>query len=142
MKKRSDNLLFKRFQKINLFVLVLVAVLFDQLTKIAAAFIFPIACNRGVAFGIQGGGIFFSIAILALLLMMIRDEKSKYHLRALSLIFAGGFSNFVDRVIFGCVRDFIKVFDFFPVFNFADVVITVGVVVFAYFVIFKKDAKT
>lgn len=138
LKKRKDKFPFDYFLKINLFVLVLGTIVFDQLTKIVAVFTLPMVCNRGVAFGIPGGGIFFSAAILALVLFIMRYEKNRLNLAGLTLVFAGGFSNFVDRVVFGCVRDFIKVVDFFPVFNFADVAITVGLLGFIYFAIIKK----
>lgn len=48
---------------------------------------------------------------------------------AMVLIFAGGLSNLVDRVVFGCVRDFAFV-PWFPAFNPADVFLTIGVVLF------------
>ena len=59
-------------------------------------------------------------------------------LAALALVFAGGFSNLVDRILFGCVRDFID-FVIFPVFNFADVFISLGVALVIYFTMMRKN---
>jgi len=44
------------------------------------------------------------------------------------LIVVGGLSNVFERVVFGCIIDFVSVFSFFPVFNIADSMITLGVV--------------
>lgn len=46
---------------------------------------------------------------------------------AFSLIIAGGLSNLVDRIVFGCVRDLALV-SWFPAFNPADVYLTIGAV--------------
>lgn len=44
---------------------------------------------------------------------------------AFILIFSGALSNIIDRLIFGCVIDFIDL-HFWPVFNLADTMITIG----------------
>jgi len=44
---------------------------------------------------------------------------------AFAFLFAGGVSNLLDRILFGCVRDFTLV-SWFPAFNFADVFLTIG----------------
>jgi signal peptidase II len=48
---------------------------------------------------------------------------------ALSLIFSGGASNLVDRVMFGCVRD-VSVVSWLPAFNLGDALLSIGSVVF------------
>lgn len=50
----------------------------------------------------------------------------KIHLPLL-LIIAGAISNLTDRVLFGCVIDFIDL-KFWPVFNLADIYITIGAI--------------
>lgn len=52
-------------------------------------------------------------------------QNSKFYLISLIFIFSGAISNISDRIIFGCVIDFIKL-PLFPAFNLADVFITVG----------------
>lgn len=44
---------------------------------------------------------------------------------ALALIFGGGVSNLLDRVAYGCVRDFMLISGF-PAFNLADVLLVLG----------------
>jgi lipoprotein signal peptidase len=48
----------------------------------------------------------------------------KYFLPLL-LILAGGISNLIDRMHYGCVIDFINL-KFWPIFNIADIYITIG----------------
>jgi|WetSurMetagenome_2_1015567.scaffolds.fasta_scaffold13025_5 hypothetical protein len=55
----------------------------------------------------------------------IRNYKN-IHL-PLSLILAGGISNLIDRLYFGCIIDFIDL-QIWPVFNFADIYITIGAI--------------
>jgi signal peptidase II len=42
-------------------------------------------------------------------------------------ILAAGGSNLVERLLYGCVGDYLKV-PFFPIFNIADVVLSLSVV--------------
>lgn len=46
------------------------------------------------------------------------------------LILAGGIGNLLERMLFGCIMDYIALpgLSFFPVFNLADALITIGVV--------------
>ncbi len=50
---------------------------------------------------------------------------------AFALLFAGGISNLLDRILFGCVRDFALVY-WFPAFNLADTLLTVGAMMFLF----------
>ncbi len=126
LKKRKDNgFLFSKFQK-NLPAVFVSILVLDQVSKFVAVRLLPFVCNSGVAFGLPGGGFIFSILVLGTILGLMYFENSKKNVLALALVFCGGVSNFVDRVFFGCVRDFID-FGIFPAFNFADIAITVGV---------------
>lgn len=90
--------------------------------------------NAGIAFGIDMARwlqILGSFIILMLLVHLTFDYvvKSKHGNAFGSLMFGavlgGGLGNFLDRIIYGYVVDFI-VLKPFPVFNIADVGITVG----------------
>jgi lipoprotein signal peptidase len=57
---------------------------------------------------------------------MTRKESLLYRI-AFALLFSGGASNLLDRILFGCVRDF-SLISWFPAFNLADVFLTIGAV--------------
>jgi signal peptidase II len=80
-----------------------------------------------------------------LLVDFILKIKSKTYSIGFGLILAGAIGNFVDRIAFGYVRDFIM-FDFwktFPIFNFADCCIVIGcILVCVYFLFLSSDNKS
>ena len=57
-----------------------------------------------------------------------------------ALIIGGTAGNLIDRISFGYVTDFIN-FDLWPAFNIADSAVTVGVILFAYTIIFEAGTK-
>jgi signal peptidase II len=62
-------------------------------------------------------------------------QKSCFNVTGETLIMAGGFSNFVDRVPYGPVTDFIYLHFgnySFPIFNFADIAISLGAAIMLY----------
>ena len=111
----------KRLVIFSLIFTILVSV--DQLSK---KFAILEVCNRGIAFGLNIGNSLLFILVLLLVLFLAFREKNKLVFFGLSAIFAGGFSNFLDRILLGCVRDFISIYKM-PIFNIADVFITLGV---------------
>lgn len=104
--------------------------------------------NTGVAFGLGAGqGLPFAaitFAALALVVVLALQSRNRTWTRsvALGLVVGGAAGNLLDRVRWGSVVDFI---DFgyrrnmFPVFNAADSAITVGVVLFAWTLLFGRD---
>lgn len=57
------------------------------------------------------------------------------------LIFGGAIGNLIDRISRGRVIDFIDLYfkDFhWPAFNIADSSITIGVIIFCYYIFFKR----
>jgi signal peptidase II len=59
----------------------------------------------------------------------------------LSLLFGGAVGNLIDRIRFGVVIDFLDLYAgdlHWPAFNVADSAITVGVIIFAYHIVFRK----
>lgn len=92
--------------------------------------------NTGAGFSLFEGfgmGFFAVITIVALVCIVyifVTSRDYRYQL-ALSLIFSGAVGNFIDRMMYGYVRDFFSVYIFgspFPVFNVADICISLGFV--------------
>ena len=85
--------------------------------------------------------ILIAIVMLYILIRLIKEYKSTLiNAMAFGLLFGGILGNLFDRVLFGHVRDFIKLtFIDFPIFNLADAFITIGVVVLTFNTFFERD---
>lgn len=139
---------FKRYGNLILSVSLFV-ILLDQITKrlvqtkmnifqsisvIHNVLNFTYIVNSGAAFGILRGkqGFFLFTTILAVLLIFsfIKDLKEQNVLGAISLalILGGALGNFLDRIFFGYVVDFIEVKINWPIFNVADSSIFAGII--------------
>lgn len=109
----------------------------DHLTKLLLAS----SCNTGIAFGLfqseKHVGLTASVLVILMFSFYLLKQKEKLPVISSSLIIGGGLSNLIDRLIFGCVRDFID-FKIWPSFNLADVVVNLGVAIFALEVIVRK----
>lgn len=73
------------------------------------------------------------IIIIGIILFISKNKVTKmYEKLAYALILGGAIGNFVNRVIFGYVIDFIDIRIFrydYPIFNLADIFIVLGVIV-------------
>lgn len=102
--------------------------------------------NQGIAYSIPLSGpvlIITVLIILALLVFILSRAYQKKELPiifSLSLIIVGAFSNFLDRLRYDYVVDFITLTGW-PVFNLADVMITVGVVIILWKMVRKKEVR-
>ena len=116
--------------------------------------------NFGVAWSMfSGGGVWLVLFTGALIIgasvvwVIIKRKSFKtVNMKAKAQIISdlgfafflgGALGNFIDRIVFGYVRDFIK-FEFmnFPIFNVADICLNAGVVLLAvYFIFFFDDKK-
>ena len=87
--------------------------------------------------------IFTGILIVGIILLIIFFKpKSLVYAIGMSMILAGAIGNFIDRVVFGAVRDFICLeFISFPIFNFADMLLTVGVILLCIWLVFLSGKK-
>lgn len=107
-------------------------------------------CNQGIAWGIKLPTfifwIFWILIILVIFYLFYKEFfkttfPKKYLVYALILIFSGAVGNLTDRIVFGCIIDFIDL-KIWPVFNLADSFITIGVILIiildSRFLIFKK----
>jgi lipoprotein signal peptidase len=92
-------------------------------------------CNQGIAWGIQLPNFLFWLIWIPVIFFVIyliwknykQPEIPRAFLFALLLILAGALGNFLDRMFFGCVIDFINL-KIWPVFNLADSFITIGAI--------------
>ena len=106
--------------------------------------------NSGAAWGVMSGArYFFLILTVVIVAIVIYVSIKMPHTNrmvplrgTLILLSAGAAGNFIDRLCFGYVRDFIyfKLINF-PVFNVADIYVTVSVIIFAILILFvyKED---
>ncbi len=150
--REEQEKLAKRKVLKKIFIIVLILLLIDQITKfvfinkdialIPGVLKFHTVQNRGGAFGIGQNSTFsfivVNIIVLGIIIKFINmqanqiDKKTGF---AISMVLAGGFSNLIDRIFKGFVVDFIDVSELinFPNFNFADVFIVLGWILLALF---------
>lgn len=113
----------------------------DRITVIEGFFYFSYTYNKGAAWSFlsdaEWGQIFFkilsAIALVAFFFFYVYVNKKGYKWLKTAMIFiiGGTIGNYIDRLAYNCVADFISlVFGtyHFPVFNLADVYMTVGVI--------------
>ena len=151
----SDNYFSGWSEKMIIFIVFLVTLLLDQVTKyltikylalyesipiIKDIFHLTYIQNRGTAFGIlQGQSTFFIIVTLALVGLIVvfyrhlplDDYLTRF---GLGLALGGAIGNLIDRIRLGYVIDFLD-FRVWPVFNIADSAIVIAVVMFSYWML-------
>ena len=108
--------------------------------------------NPGGAFGIfaknQGSlqsmlFILIAVAAMGLVLYLYKNTPSEYPVLSVgfALIFGGALGNMIDRIRLGEVIDFIDVYIahlHWPAFNIADSAISIGMVIFGFYILFRK----
>lgn len=107
--------------------------------------------NTGAAWSLLSGKVYV-LAIVSVLFLVVLiifshkfKEKTIFYSITFALIVGGALGNLFDRIFFGYVRDFIRA-DFiwfmnFPIFNIADTCLTIGVIMFAIFVVIIYPIK-
>lgn len=97
---------------------------------------FESCINTGAAFSVfSGKTLFLAMISVVLMSMILLYAGRKMHLTPLARVLlacliGGGIGNFLDRLFFSGVTDFIRVqFIDFPVFNLADIAITFSIAV-------------
>lgn len=106
--------------------------------------------NTGASFGIMSGAMntFILITLVAFVLFyfLIKDVdiiNKKIYSIGIIIMIAGAVGNFIDRVLFQEVVDFLDFVIFgydFAIFNVADILLVIGVILFTIDIIFL-DAK-
>lgn len=130
------------FFSIQLIFLLVISL--DQFSKIIAPKFLTIICNQGFGLGINFDGvasIFLASAVLVFLTFLLSREKNQLAALAIVLVMAGGVSNLLDRLLLGCVRDFIGLAGLgrWPAFNLADSAITLGAILLVFSIFFRKS---
>ncbi len=111
--------------------------------------------NSGAAFGVFSShgdmlsryvlsGISLT-ALVVIIWIVILQRLDRYSIIGFALFFGGAAGNFVDRVMFGQVTDFIDVHIgnlHWPAFNVADSALTVGAIIFCIRLIFPGRVET
>lgn len=147
-------------KKYILFIaIILIAVLFDQITKICFdGKIIPVlkgivsidgnAHNTGAAFSMFSNSTLFltifsviMLIVFTLAYVFFKINNTLYFI-SVSMICGGALGNIIDRVMFGYVRDFVKVefFDF-AIFNIADSFICIGVILLIFYILFIEGKE-
>ena len=112
---------------VYLFVLIFT----DQLSKyLIRHFDGFYICNQGISFGIQLPVFLFYIFWIGIIFFLLFALYKKYYIQNtiyIILILAGALGNMTDRIVFGCVIDFIDL-KIWSVFNLADIFISIGVI--------------
>lgn len=87
--------------------------------------------NTGVAFSFLHGNVWIPIwlSVIAVGVILFFHDRIKTTAQAVfvGLIAGGILGNFIDRLAFGAVTDFID-FSFWPAFNVADSCLTIGII--------------
>jgi len=116
----------KMKNRIQLFLLFVLLITSDQFLKFF--FLGKSICNKNIAWSIPiapGFFYFFWLIIFLFLIYYLLKSKDYSEKIALAFILSGAVSNITDRIIHGCVIDFINI-KIWPVFNLADIYITIG----------------
>jgi len=88
--------------------------------------------NPGIAFSINlpspiAIGLVIILLIILIRLFWLYRGGFGLYLIGLLLVISGGFSNLIDKLRFGFVRDFVAI-GWLPIFNFADIMIFIGLI--------------
>ncbi len=136
---------------------IIFLLLIDQISKIMARMFFTVDSetlapfefqfteNTGIAFSIPFPP--FLLIIITLVILgflswaMIKESLLEWEEVGVVFIFSGALGNLIDRIFYGSVTDFIKIFGF-PIFNFADIWITAGIVIFLWYELIVKKFKS
>jgi signal peptidase II len=126
--------------------------LYDVIVIIPGFFNLVHVQNTGGAFGVFAGQqntfqsmmfVLVTIVAICLILYLYKNTPAEFPILSfgLSLIFGGAIGNMIDRIRFGRVTDFLDIYIgnlHWPAFNVADSAITVGMIIFGFYVIFRK----
>ncbi len=120
---------------------------FNDIIYVNSYLNFILLWNKGIAFGLlQSEQIFYHLitaiifSVIFFICFLILKSEKKWEIIYFSMITGGALGNFVDRIYYNAVPDFIdlhyKEFHWFT-FNVADMCITIGIIFYLIFDMFK-----
>lgn len=118
-------------KKIIYFILLILLIGFDQLTKYFSQSLNLITINDGISFGLIsgfGGEVYVQLILLMVLFFVIQKTVMPSYLKVLFL--AGVISNTIDRILLGGVKDWLPIPFFDLKNNFADWYIFITIVIY------------
>lgn len=122
----------------------------EKIPVIDGLFYITLHRNTGAAWGIlqNARNIFLVLipVIAAFIVYYILKNKNRMLRFSLALILGGAAGNYIDRIVWGSVTDFLLFYIGsyeFPIFNAADVAITCGTILLAVYLLFiyKEPSK-
>jgi signal peptidase II len=128
--------------------------MYDTITVISGFFNITHVRNKGAAFGLFStlpdhwrSAFFIAVTIIAVsvLIALIMKTQERLPVYSFSLIAGGALGNLVDRVRYGEVVDFVQWYVksyYWPSFNVADSAITIGIVLLAIEMLFRKQPES
>lgn len=105
----------------------------DKINILGSVFQLSFAKNFNIAFSLPFNGIFLNILILFIILALVYNliytinKKQPLETFFITTIILGAISNFLDRIKYGYVVDYLDL-SYFTVFNIADAMIVLGVI--------------
>lgn len=112
------------------YLIAVLCILLDQIMKTIIRKYFSFEKNYGIAFGLLQNKlsllIFIGFLIIGFLVYYSNKVKGLGML-GIGLLLGGASSNLIDRMAYGYIVDFIKIW-IWPAFNFADVFNVIGVI--------------
>ena len=146
------------------FIIILICFILDRVSKVYVISLFTqenlnhsiyvnsylnfiLLWNKGIAFGLlQSEQIFYHLitaiifSVIFFICFLILKSEKKWEIIYFSMIVGGAIGNFVDRIYYNAVPDFIDLhyeeFHWFT-FNVADMCITIGIIFYLIFDMFK-----
>jgi signal peptidase II len=147
-------------KNISIIIIFFLIIFFDQLTKILVIknfqlyeslsilpfFNLTFVVNYGFAFGFLNNPslnqiivILVIFSIIAYFLYLLIKTQDQFFRFSLILVISGAIGNFIDRILYGFVIDFIDIYlgsYHWPAFNLADSSITLGFILIMFNILF------
>ena len=111
---------------------------YDSVIVIKDFFNITYVHNTGAAWSLFAGRtwllIIVSLVIISFIIFYVykNKTKNKFEMVGYSLVLGGAIGNFIDRIVYGYVIDFLdfNIFGYdYPIFNIADTFIVIGVII-------------